>query len=58
MLESLFNKVAGLKTCNFIKKRPPTQVFSRENSCEVFKNTFFTEHLRSTASVGGINCKI
>ena len=33
VLESLFNKVAGLKACNFIKKTP-TQVFS----CEIFEN--------------------
>ena len=38
MLESLFNKVADLK------------VFSYE-ICEVFKNTFFEEHLQETASV-------
>ena len=25
MLETLFNKVAGLKACNFIKKESPTQ---------------------------------
>ena len=28
------------------KKETPTQVFS----CEVFKNTYFEEHLRMTAS--------
>ena len=33
-----FNKVAGLK-------ETPTQVFSYE-ICKIFKNTFFTEHLR------------
>ena len=27
MLGSLFNKVAGLKVCNFFKKLTPTQVF-------------------------------
>ena len=40
-LFSLFNKVAGL--------RPLTQVFSCE-FCEIPKNTFFTEHLWTTAS--------
>ena len=51
MSESLFNKVAGLrpatllKTCNFIKKETQRKVFSCE-FCEIFKNTFFIEHLR------------
>ena len=80
MLESLFNKVAGLRppvkftkflrttdlkirfarlllsegatraeACNFIKKETLGQVFSRE-FCEIPKNTFFTEHLWTTAS--------
>ena len=31
------------------KKEVLTQVFSCE-FCEIFKNTFFTEHLRATAS--------
>ena len=44
VLESLFNKVAGLKACSFIKKTP-TQVFSCEY-CEIFKKPFFIEHLR------------
>ena len=30
MLESFFNKVAGLQVCEI---------------CKIFKNTFFTEHL-------------
>ena len=42
-MESLFNKVAGLKACNFIKKAL-TQVFSCEYY-EIFKNTYFEEHL-------------
>ena len=41
MLESLFNKVADLKA--------PPQVFSCEY-CEIFKNTYFEEHLRTAAS--------
>ena len=43
-----FNKVAG-GTCNFIKKDTLTQVFSCE-FCKISKSTFFTEHLRTTAS--------
>ena len=39
MLESLF------------KKETLTQVFSREY-CEIFKNTYFEEHLRTAAFVG------
>ena len=36
---------------NFIKKRQtPTQVFSCEY-CEIFKNTYSEEHLRTVASV-------
>ena len=34
-------------TCNYIKKE--TQVLSRD-FCEIFKNTFFTDHVRTTAS--------
>ena len=44
MLKSLFNKVTGLKTCIFIKKETPTQVFSYKY-CKIFKNSFFMEHL-------------
>ena len=39
-----------LETCNFIKKESLAQVFSCE-SCEISKNTFFTEHLLATTSV-------
>ena len=46
--ESFFNKVAGLR--QFIKKETLVQVFSCE-FCKISKNTFFTEHLRATASV-------
>ena len=35
--------------CNFIKKEILARVFSCE-LCEIFKNTFFTEHLWTTAS--------
>ena len=36
--------------CNFIKKETLAQVFSCE-FCEISKNTFFTEHLWTTASI-------
>ena len=36
--------------CNFIKRETLAQVFSCE-FCESSKNTFFTAHLRATASV-------
>ena len=38
------------EACNFIKKETLAQVFSCE-FCEIFKNNFFTEHLRTTAYV-------
>ena len=44
------NKVAGLQACNFIKKETLAQVLSCE-FCEIFKKTFFTEHLWTTASI-------
>ena len=43
------NKVAG-QACNFIKKEPVVQLLSGE-FCEISKNIFYTEHLRTTASV-------
>ena len=45
------HKCKGQRTedCNFIKKETLAQVFSCE-FCEISKNTFFTEHLRATAS--------
>ena len=49
---SLFlNKVLGLKSAILLKERPKhKQVFSYEFR-KIFKNTFFTEHLRATVSV-------
>ena len=45
-----FRKVIfRLQACNFIQKETLAQVFSCE-FCEIFKNTFFTEHLWTTAS--------
>ena len=55
VLESLFNKVAGLQTCNYLKKTP-TPVFSCKCS-KIFKNTQFEEHLRTADSVGFTNRK-
>ena len=46
-----FDKVTGGGGCNFIKKETLAQVFSRE-FCEISKNTFFKEHLWTTASEG------
>ena len=47
-MESVFDKAAVLKACNFIKKTP-TQFFSDE-ICKIVKNTYFEEHLQTTAS--------
>ena len=44
VLESHFNKVSGLKACDFFKKETPTQAFFFE-SREIFKNGFFIEDL-------------
>ena len=45
----LFNKVAGVRSCNFIKETT-TQLLSREY-CKICESTFSKEHLRTTASV-------
>ena len=45
---TFFDKVADV--CNFIKKDTPAEVFFCE-FCKISKNTFFTEHLWTTASV-------
>ena len=44
MLESLFNKVAGLKAYNFIKKTLQRRCF-RVNLAKCLRVTFFPEHL-------------
>ena len=36
----------GLKACNFIKNETLAQVFCCE-FCEIFKNSYFVEHLRT-----------
>ena len=50
VLESLFIKVADLQAYSFIKKRLQHRRFPAK-SMKVFKNTYFEEHLRTTASV-------
>ena len=47
--QSLFFNIVAAHACSFIKKENLAQVFSSE-FCEIFKNTFFTEHLRTAAS--------
>ena len=49
MVEFLFNKVAALKACNFVKKK---EVFSCKY-CEIFKNTFFIQN-----TSGGCFCNV
>ena len=44
----------GPKACNLIKKETLAQVFSYE-FCEISKNIFFTEYLRTTDSVLAVN---
>ena len=41
--------IVALRLCNFLKKETLAHVFSCE-ICEIFKNTFFTEYLWTTAS--------
>ena len=50
MLESLFNKVACLKACNFTKKRLQHRCFPVNIAIQIFKNTYFEEHMRTVAS--------
>ena len=49
VVSEIFIKARKLRpeACNFIKKEALAQVFSCE-FCEIFKNTFFTEKLRTT----------
>ena len=44
MLESLFNKVACLEACNFIKKRLQRRCFLM-NIAKFLRTAFFIEHL-------------
>ena len=51
MLESLFNKVAGLNAGNVIKKRLQRRSFPVKFA-KFFKKNFFTKHLRMRKVVG------
>ena len=46
MLESLFKEVEVLQGCNFIKNRLQHSCFPMN----IFKNTYFKEHLRMAAA--------
>ena len=48
VLESLFNKVAGLKLLTLSKKTPA--LLSSSEFCQILINTFFAEYLRTTVS--------
>ena len=43
-----FNQITSLRSATLIKERPGRRFFCE--FCEIFKNAFFTEHLRVTAS--------
>ena len=47
-MKKLFYKTS-LKHATLFKKETPTQMFSCEY-CEIFKSTYFDEHLRTAAS--------
>ena len=49
MVKVFSSRIIGLKPATLIKKETLTQAFFCE-SCEIFKNTFFTEHFRVNAS--------
>ena len=40
------------QACNFIKKEALAQVMFSYENCKIFKNIYFIEHLRTTASEG------
>ena len=50
VLDSLLKKFADPRTFNFIKKRLKHSCFSVKSE-KIFKNTYFEEHLRTTASI-------
>ena len=52
-LQNLRRLLLTIEACNFIKKETMAQMFSCK-CCGIFKNTFFTEHLRTTASDNSI----
>ena len=47
--KSLFTKVTGLKSATLYKKTSIQILF--HDFCEIFKNTFLTEHIQVTTSV-------
>ena len=56
MLESLFNKVEGLRPATLLKKRLQHRCFPVMffcEYCEIFKNIYFVEHLPTAAFVLG-----
>ena len=48
MLESIFNKVAGLQACNFTEKRLQHRHFPV--NIANFKNSYFEKYLQTAAS--------
>ena len=50
MLESLFNRVADTKACNFNKKRFQRRHFP-VNIAKLLRNTYFEEHLRTAVRI-------
>ena len=52
---SLFlNKVTVRRPANLLKKETPAQVFPYE-FCEIFKNTYFVEHLHTFITMFGLS---
>ena len=51
VLESLFNKISGVKACNFTKKRLQHRRFPV--NIAIFKSTNFENHPQMTASDSG-----
>ena len=50
LVESLYNEVAGLKVCSLLIKRLQHKCFTVK-IFQIFKNTYFEEHLRTATSV-------
>ena len=46
-MKALFNKVTKLKHATLLKRDSSTGVFCE--ICEIFKNIYFEEHLRTTS---------
>ena len=51
MLESLFNKIAGLQACNFINKNPICKIFKSTCSKEHPNDCFFISEIQATNNV-------